>query len=666
MSGNVTRIAYKVIGLQADSPKEVAILRQRFNSVRKQFPWVYGIFIVNLVALNFAVPTGGNTVVNPTVAFLAVIAARLVHWVRLGRRNVADRHLRAELMTSCLVACGVCASYCAWILFLHANSAADHPVTIAIFGAMTAVGVFYGLSGFPAAARAPIYFLNIPLAVALVATGEPRQVSVGAALSFLTLLMLRMLVVQDFGFVRLVSTRFDIDRRRHNALQSEQSALQGQARFSEIANTDPLTGLHNRRGFMAAFDRETVSATPLGLVILDLDGFKPINDTFGHACGDALLARVGARLSAATKPSDCVARLGGDEFAILRGFTSAEAAEAFALNITGLLSEPFRIDGRQMAVSACAGASWRPVGQPITHLIREADIALYSAKKIGRGVVRGFCADMQDQIHRKTQIEQALRRPDLIETIDLAYQPIFNLETMELRAFEALARWEHSELGWISPAEFIPLTEQINTIGELSESLLRRAAGAARKWPSTVKLSFNLSPVQLCTVASAEKILETISEVGFPPDRLQVEVTETALMADLSVARANLATLRHAGVIIVLDDFGAGYASIGYLREINFDAIKLDGSLVSAITDVGSALPLLRGVLALCQALGRQCIAEHIETEAQLRILRQFGCRYGQGFGLGRPMPEAQARELVAPKIIEISEFRRAVQHGQA
>ncbi len=214
-------------------------------------------------------------------------------------------------------------------------------------------------------------------------------------------------------------------------------------------------------------------------------------------------------------------------------------------------------------------------------------------------------------------------------------------------------------MGWISPAEFIPITEQISAIEELSDLLLRRAATCALSWPASVKLSFNLSPIQLSTEASGERILEIIGELGLPASRLQVEVTETALMADFDVARNNLALLRRAGASIVLDDFGAGYASISYLREINFDAIKLDGSLVRSITEVGPALPLLRGVLALCQAMGRQCIAEHVETSAQLRILQQLGCRYGQGYVLSRPVDAATAENLARARVIEMAPYMR-------
>jgi EAL domain-containing protein (putative c-di-GMP-specific phosphodiesterase class I) len=199
----------------------------------------------------------------------------------------------------------------------------------------------------------------------------------------------------------------------------------------------------------------------------------------------------------------------------------------------------------------------------------------------------------------------------------------------------------------------------MSAIEELSEVLLRRAASCARSWPHSVKLSFNLSPIQLSTEGSGNRILEILRELRFSASRLQVEVTETALMADFDVARGNLAVLRHAGAAVVLDDFGAGYASISYLREINFDAIKLDGSLITSITEVGPALPLLRGVLSLCQAMGRQCIAEHVETPAQLRILQQLGCRYGQGFFLARPVDAATAVELAEARVIELAPYMR-------
>jgi EAL domain-containing protein (putative c-di-GMP-specific phosphodiesterase class I) len=225
---------------------------------------------------------------------------------------------------------------------------------------------------------------------------------------------------------------------------------------------------------------------------------------------------------------------------------------------------------------------------------------------------------------------------------------------MNVCSFEALARWRHSELGWISPSEFIPITEQISVVEQISEALLTRAAAEAVRWPDSIRLSFNLSAVQLCSDGSAQRILHLIAEAGLDPSRLQLEVTETALLGDFDAARRNLSQLGRAGVRLVLDDFGAGYASISYLREMKFDAVKLDGSLVAAATVDRAGMQLLKGVLDLCRAVGLPCVAEHVETEHQVAALRLLGCQYGQGYWLARPMPAEDAQRVAEAEVIEV------------
>jgi diguanylate cyclase (GGDEF)-like protein len=475
---------------------------------------------------------------------------------------------------------------------------------------------------------------------------KPEHVAIGLTLIVVVLVRLRLIHVQDLTFERLVRSRFAVETEKKRAVQAEQSALVERARVETIANTDPLTGLINRRGFVAR--NEALPADErrrLALILLDLDGFKPINDTFGHLTGDAILCEVSRRLSRLDAEQLLVARLGGDEFALLCRCETAEQALAAAGDAIAALGVPFAIAGRQMRISACAGVSFEQ-DDNVAEAMRRADIALYEAKHRARGAVALFTTDMADTVQRRTTIEQALRAPELAADIQLSFQPIFDLAAMEISAFEALARWRHPELGWISPAEFIPITEQISILHEISDALLLRAAHAARAWPETVRLSFNLSPVQLCSPATATNVLELISRQQLDPRRLDIEVTETALLADFDAARATLSALREAGVRIVLDDFGAGYSSIGYLREMRFDTIKLDGSLIASMTDLETGLPLLRGVLELCRATGHDCVAEHIETAQQLHLLRQLGCRYGQGFGLCAPVSQAEAATI--------------------
>jgi predicted signal transduction protein with EAL and GGDEF domain len=286
-------------------------------------------------------------------------------------------------------------------------------------------------------------------------------------------------------------------------------------------------------------------------------------------------------------------------------------------------------------------------------LIR-ADTALYRAKQGGRAGVAVFTREMEEEHRRRKQVEKALRLREVQRSIVLVFQPIRDLATGELRAFEALARWDHPELGSVPPDQFIPIAEQINVIEAISDRLLAGAAREARGWAQSVRLSFNVSAVQLCTAGSAARILSVLEGEALDPGRLQVEVTETALLADFEVARRNLQALRAAGARIVLDDFGAGHASISYLREMQFDGIKLDGSLVASVLDSLRSRRLLKGVLDLCAAMGLPCVAEHIESQDQLALLRELGCRDGQGFILSPPLAAAEAAALASPKVSPI------------
>jgi predicted signal transduction protein with EAL and GGDEF domain len=276
-------------------------------------------------------------------------------------------------------------------------------------------------------------------------------------------------------------------------------------------------------------------------------------------------------------------------------------------------------------------------------VLRQADLALYRAKNQGRAGVELYSARLGHEVRRRAEIESALRAPEVKDEIEQLYQPVVELSTGRIAGFEALARWTHSRLGEISPADFIPMTEQMQLVEPLSDALLRRAANAALRWRPDQRLSFNLSAVQLCSAGTSGRILCCLQEVGLPPERLQIEVTETAMMADFATARDNLSALQERGVTVMLDDFGAGFASISYLREMKFDGIKLDGSLVSASRQPEGAR-LLKGVVDLARALRVPCVAEHVETARQARFLTDLGCGFGQGWWFSRPVDASRGR----------------------
>lgn len=644
--GRFVRILDSLAGIGFATEFERALLSERFDVLKRQLPWLYAIISVSVVCVQLV--AGGERAISllPAAILLAVIAGRAAH-IRCVRKSILSAEaVRDELRKTFIVASAFFLLYSLWAGSLFLSSGPEIRGDVAMLAGLAAIGASCGLAGFPAAARIPLLLLGIPFGVALILEFVSAHAGIGACLIILSLINLRMVKVRDEAFTRLISSRLLVEAEKRRALDAEAAAISEKTEISDLANTDPLTGVANRRGFLGAIDSfDDAHRRKLGLILLDLDGFKPINDTFGHATGDALLVQVSERLRPLAAPGAPVARLGGDEFAIVCDCGGPRDAIAIAEQAVAVLSRPFRIDGRNLTISACAGVSYEGEAD-VGEAARRADIALFDAKKSGRGSVALFSEDMEREVQRRTAIEQALRDPALPGSIGLSFQPIFRLDRMELIAFEALARWRHPELGWISPSEFIPITEQISVLDEISYELLRCAANVACEWPEHVRLSFNLSPVELCSAETASRVLQIIGNAGLDPRRLHIEVTETALLADFALARRTLSTLGAKGVRIVLDDFGAGYSSISYLREMSFDAVKLDGSLIASAAHPGSGRPLLRGVLALCRAMGQDCIAEHIETDGQLELLRALGCRYGQGFGLAAPMSAADARQL--------------------
>lgn len=654
------------LGINGDSEHDSALLRERFGALKEQLPWLHGMLLASLIGIVLALGTQAVASRYPAVILFGIIAVRAALLFRTQPSELANEAIRREVRKTFLTASLFFVVMLCWQLGIYFTLTGEDSADIAIFAALAAVGASTGLSSFPAAARIPLIICVLPFA-ALLATGpKPAHIAIGLTLGVVVLVRLHLIKVQDVTFERLVRSRFTVETEKRRAVKAEQAALAEQARVQAIADTDSLTGLVNRRGLLAKLDTlRSAERKKLALILLDLDGFKPINDTFGHLAGDTILVEVSRRLRLLSATNLLVARQGGDEFAILCECDGRDEAIAVAQQATASLGSAYTVQGQQMRISACAGVSYQQ-DDNVGDAMRRADIALYDAKHRGRGAVSLFSADMEREVQRRTTIEQALREPELAAGIELFFQPIFELGSMELISFEALARWQHPKLGWISPAEFIPITEQVSILHEISDALLARAASVACGWPTSVRLCFNLSSVQLCSPATASNVLALIDQERLDPRRLEIEVTETALLADFDAARANLSALREKGVRIVLDDFGAGYSSIGYLRQIKFDTVKLDGSLISSMTDVDNGLPLLRGVLELCRATGHDCVAEHIETAQQLHLLRQLGCRYGQGFGLCEPVTRdvaaamATSRRLPAGKTPMFNDDRHA------
>jgi diguanylate cyclase (GGDEF)-like protein len=438
-----------------------------------------------------------------------------------------------------------------------------------------------------------------------------------------------------------VATHEDITERR---LAEKQLA--------HMARHDPLTGLSNRAAFREYTDRETARRSPgnsVAVLCLDLDHFKHVNDTFGHATGDALLCAVAARIKGAIRGSDMAVRLGGDEFAIVQvGVDQPSQAAALAARLIELLSRPFDLVGHQIVVGISVGIAYSlAYGADTEALLTSADMALYRAKADGRGTYRFFEAAMNEQAKARHALERGLRMALRNDELELFFQPILNARSQMLTKFEALIRWRHPERGVVPPAEFIPLSEDIGLIVPIGEWVLHEACRAAASWPATISVAVNLSPVQFKEPNLVEIVAHALQASGLSPSRLELEITETALLKNTASTLETLRRLRGLGVRISLDDFGTGYSSISYLRTFPFDTIKIDRSFVHDIGAGTNSLAIVNAIVTLGQAFGMSITAEGVETAEQLRTLQAEHCTDVQGFLFSPPVPFADVSDLI-------------------
>ncbi|MEB2846890.1 EAL domain-containing protein [Rhizobiales bacterium RZME27] len=410
-----------------------------------------------------------------------------------------------------------------------------------------------------------------------------------------------------------------------------------------MAYSDPLTGLGNRYRMrdkvrMLAAERADDPA-PFAICIANLDGFKPINDLFGAEAGDEILCQVGHRLKACIPDGATVTRHDGDEFAFVFPLVfEKNGAERIGQMIKDVLSAPYDLGDRNVRLSSSFGFAIYPfAGEEFEELLKSAETALYRSKRRGRGQITVYSQEIAQEMKRATQLEQALRNAIIADAVDVHFQPIVRLRDGAVLGFEALARWIDADLGFVSPAAFVPLAEERGFIDALSETLLRKAAEAALAWPRELFLSFNLSSAQLMDPGTAQSMLQTLARVGLDPNRVELEITETAVMTSADTAHRIITELRQAGVRISLDDFGTGQSSLGRLRDFTFDKVKIDRAFVSRITTDRASEHIIKAIVAMCDGLDLQVVAEGIEQIEEAEKLKALGCGMGQGYYYGKP-----------------------------
>ncbi|MFT0516809.1 EAL domain-containing protein [Pseudomonas faucium] len=425
------------------------------------------------------------------------------------------------------------------------------------------------------------------------------------------------------------------------------------ARIQHLSLHDPLTGLANRNKLARHLEQALLrgsDSAPLTLLLLDLDNFKPINDSLGHPAGDAVLQEVAARLRDTTRDVDLVARLGGDEFVlVLAGVDNRHEVDRLCQRLIELLRQPIPFEDQALHVGASIGiAQTRTQGFDAGELIRCADIALYQAKADGKNTWRYFAAEMNQQIQYRRQLENDLRRALRNNEFVLHYQPRYRLGDLRIVSVEALLRWQHPQEGLLGPDTFIALAEQSELIVSLGRWVLREACRNAQGWPGQLLVSVNLSPAQFLRSDVVADVRDILVETGFPAQRLELEITENVMLNDIEGALATMQALKELGVRLNMDDFGTGYSSLGYLRTYPFDSIKIDKRFIAGLSNAGSSdRAVVQAIINLGEAMGLTVTAEGVETEQQLRALEGDRCHEVQGYYLSRPLDKAGFEQLL-------------------
>jgi diguanylate cyclase (GGDEF)-like protein len=426
---------------------------------------------------------------------------------------------------------------------------------------------------------------------------------------------------------------------------SRQLALANR-RVLELAQTDILTGLPNRAFFLEQLKDaglyERRDRGVFSILMLDLDRFKNVNDSLGHAAGDALLRQVALRLNSALRGTDVLARLGGDEFAIIQTGCHDQRASSIDLasRISKLIAEPFQLQGHRIEIGTSIGVALAPEhGSDQEQLLKKADLALYRSKSAGRNCFTLYDEAMSAELEARNTLEGDLRDAIARCLFEVHYQPYFDVQTGRRRGVEALVRWRHPTRGLIPPDLFIPLAEETGLIVPLGEWIIRQACDDAISWPADTTVSVNLSPVQFKQAELFDIIESALRKSGLPPERLEIEITESVLLERAVENHAFMERLKSIGVSLALDDFGTGYSSLSCLTAFPFDKIKIDKSFIGKLSKRHKSLAIISSIVTLARGLGMSVTAEGVETREQLEGLKTLGVNFAQGYLLGRPVP---------------------------
>jgi diguanylate cyclase (GGDEF)-like protein len=626
---------------RADQAKEAALSRSQFDAFSRQLPLLYVILVVNslAVAVTHADVAPAWLAIWLPAAMCTACAIRLVVWVRRRQHlaSLTDAEVAARLKTTVWLIALLGVIFTGWGLLLFPYGGPYARAHVAFYMSITVIGCIFCLMHMRKAALLLTAIVIVPFSLFCSLTHNAVLVAIAINMLLVAVAMILVLLTYYRDFANLVESK--------HALQAKQAELQRLSdENSRLANLDNLTGLPNRRRFLAdldaLFEAAQAQHARFAVGVIDLDGFKQVNDLYGHGAGDRVLEEVGRRLLDRSGSRIRVARLGGDEFGLLvTDLHEPQELREIGATICETLRAPYAWPGATARLSASLGfATFPDAGLSPAQLFERADYALYFAKEHRRGGTTIFSSEHEKQIRELGRIEQALRQADLEREMTLHFQPIVDVMRDRIVSYEALARWDSPTLGAVPPSLFIKVAERSNFIHAVTVALFRKVLATMQACDPAVRVAFNLSARDIGSADAVANIADMVRASGIEPVRLTFEVTETAVIQDFEQASASLDVLKRLGANISLDDFGTGYSSLTCIHRLPLDKVKIDRGFLDRIDEDLAAQDIVRSIVELCRSLDLTCVAEGVQTEAQADVLRGLGCTVMQGFYFGVPV----------------------------
>ncbi|MGV1760930.1 putative bifunctional diguanylate cyclase/phosphodiesterase [Rhizobium sp. A22-96] len=623
------------MSIRSDNPD---LLKAQYRAFTRQMPMMYLILISSTWALSITHMQSAPiwlTVGIPALFTLGCML-RITFWWRTRNIDPMPDVAHAALVRTNRLAVGLPIAFTVWSFLLVPYGDAYAQSHVAFYMAITVISCIFCLMYVRSAAFIVTVIVNGAFVLFFIASRQPTFIAIAINVALVCAGMMSILLTNYRNFERMI-----ISQQRTEALGNENLLL---------ANIDSLTELPNRRAFFThlevEFEKAKADNTRLALGVIDLDGFKPVNDLYGHSVGDRLLIDVSRRLTTTLKASRAF-RLGGDEFAIVAPLAPEDAPLVANANaISERLAEPYHLPEGTVHISASMGIAVFPdLASTLEQLFDRADYALYHAKKTRRGGAVLFDAEHERQINIEARVEHLLKQANLEDELSVMFQPIVNIDDDRTVGFEALARWCSPVLGHVSPGQFFPIAERAGIVSSLTQPLLKKALAFASQWEEPLRLSFNLSAHDLNSCEGVLSLVGIIERSRFDAARLDLEITETALALDFEQIKSSVEMLRRVGCGISLDDFGTGYSSLTRLHALPLTKIKIDRSFVTDLHKRPASYKIVKSLLTLSRDMGLECVVEGVETPDELAALRGLGATLVQGYLYSQPLSEKDAAE---------------------